>query len=158
MKTVFLCLMLVLGQAHAANWIMVDETDDGIRMLVDVDTWRLTKQSENDDDITAAAMFRFVTSDGKLQKPFAYVNYVKSCASGNGELFMRDYDGTSWSTTTKHWWSRGGSKLYDRAGAALCDIFKVRLEAHRKSENSEKQKEKQPEKAPQQKSGKEINI
>ena len=122
------CIALALSAvAHAENWIMVMESDNNVRLLVDVDSFG-AKNWPSSSDATKQipwlfAKFMFYTSDG-TGDPFLYTTKAESCNNGNGELVLQGWDGKNFATKNRYWWSKDGHKMYDSGGLALCALLK----------------------------------
>ena len=120
------------------NWVMVKESDDGVRLLVESEGFT---QTVDNGIALIAAKFRTIEADNKNNIPVAFVTRVESCNNLNGELFARSWSETNkrWETITTYWWSGDGRKLYDAAGVTLCRILAVRIkEAESKKINTKK--------------------
>lgn len=117
-------LLTVSLAANANNWIMVQEADNGNRLIVDIETFMVTKGDDNTPLV--AAIFSYV-EDGKLGEPFAFVTDLKSCTTRNGLIHHRMYDGVKWNTVQRYFWSKNGRKMYDAGGMALCDMLEVKV-------------------------------
>ena len=123
------CAALALtAVAHAENWIMVMEATEGVRLLVDIDSFG-AKQWPNPTDATQpvlwiAAKFVYYDTNG-AGLPFIYTTKFDSCKSGNGELVYQEWDGKNYANKTRYWWSTDGKKMYDAGGVSLCTIAKA---------------------------------
>ena len=122
MKKGLLALSLACAAmaAQAENWIMIQETDTGARLLVDVDSYKAIK-GDNGAPF-AAALFRFF-KDGEAGEPFAYVVDTASCKNMNGTVYSRILENNKWVTSGKYWWSKNGNKMYDSGGEILCIAY-----------------------------------
>ena len=122
------CIALALtAVAHAENWIMVMDAKEGVRLLVDIDSFG-AKNWPNPADASQqvlwlGARFMFYGPDGAGQ-PFIYTTKFDSCKSGNGELVYQEWDGKNFANKGRYWWSNDGQKMYDAGGVTLCAIAK----------------------------------
>lgn len=122
------CAALALcAVAHAENWIMVMESKEGARLLVDVDSFGAKQWPDADASKPAvlwiASRFMFYGPDGAGQ-PFIYTTKFDSCKTGNGELVFQEWDGKNFASKSRYWWSNDGQKMYDAGGITLCAIAK----------------------------------
>ena len=139
------CIALALtAVAHAETWIMVKESTEGVRLLVDVDSFG-AKQWPDGGDATrpvwwVAAKFMYYGPDG-AGDPFIYTTRADSCKPGNGELVFQTWDGKNFANKARYWWSTDGQKMYDAGGVALCVMTKSALEAPTEQKSSVKGKD-----------------
>lgn len=136
LKTLLASLVLASSiSAGATNLVMVMESDQGIRLVVDSDSF--VAVPADDKTPLIAARFSYV-KDGEFTTPFAYVTEVASCKTRNGPLYYRVQEGNTWITKQKYFWSANGNKMYDAAGNALCDILEVRIQESSPSKHKSK--------------------
>ena len=105
--------------AYAEDWIMITESSTGVRLLVDVDSYRV--QTWTGPNEWLSAKFRYF-GEGSSGTPFIYTTRRDACRTGNGELVYQQWDGTRFANTDMYWWSNSGQKMYDAAGVALCAL------------------------------------
>lgn len=126
LKTILASILLTTAlAAQAENWVMVSESDQNVRLLVDSDGF--TSAKGDDGTPVIAAPFTFFSADGQRTPTFAYVTTVTSCRTRNGILLYRTLENNAWVTKQTYFWSVNGKKMYDVAGNALCDILDVRM-------------------------------
>jgi hypothetical protein len=134
-----LAMTCAFSVAQAESWILVQESDSGSRLLVDVDSYK--RDIKGDDGTTfAGALFRFFIK-GEAGAPFAFLVETESCKSMNGQLISRKWENGKWVTTEKYWWSKDGNKMYDSGGTLLCGAYnqsKTTTETNPKSGTSGK--------------------
>ena len=114
--------------AHAENWIMVMESKDGPRLLVDVDSFGgkqwpdLTDASKS--NVWLFAKFMYYNNESGAGEPFVFTTKFDTCKTGNGELVYQAWDGKNFANKGRYWWSADGQKMYDAGGLALCALAK----------------------------------
>ena len=129
------CLLTLGSLANATNIVMVSETNDGTRLVVDSDSFIIQK----DNNISfIGAQFAYVT-EGEFSTPFAFVTEVNACRNRNGLIHYRVLENNAWVTRNKYFWSSAGTKMFDRAGESLCDILDVRVREYKEKEKAKGQ-------------------
>jgi len=127
MKKIILAAALAVSfAAHAESWVMVQEAENGARLLVDVDKFVANKDTmANGPEIYLAAPFKYFMN-GKSTDAVAFVIDRETCKMREGPLVKRTWDGKAWVTVETYWWSSSGTKMYDSAGQALCELYRIR--------------------------------
>ena len=124
MKRILIALSCVLAMATASaeNWSLVKESNQGARMLVDIDSFTLDAKADDGTPLIAAK-FRYVYN-GNILDPFVFVTYQASCTNNNGAMYSRSFKNNEWVTTETYWWSASSERMYDHAGKFMCDVYR----------------------------------
>lgn len=121
---ILLSICLATVSAHAEDWQLLQEAENGVRMLVDIKSIApINMTSHGMQGPAIGAKFRYIDDNGVATVPFIFVTAISSCKSMNGELQQGTLQGGKWVPEKKYWWSENGSKMYDASGNFLCKVY-----------------------------------
>lgn len=130
-----LAALTISASAFAADWRQLSETQDGSKLLVDLQS--LSFQPSNGINFTGA-LFQFVPGDGV----FAYVIESDACAKGEGRLSYLLRENNEWVTKQTYWYNVKGSRMYDIAAMVLCKATEVFRQGQAQAERERQQNKK----------------
>ena len=116
-KLVFLTALLASTTVNAENWQLIEDATNGIRLVVDVDSTRLTPyQKENGaKSVAVSAQMAYVGEKESLNF-IAGIDGDECVYKGAGTIINIFPDRSE----NKYFWSAQGTKLYDAQGLWLC--------------------------------------
>ena len=114
MKSTLIMLALCAsfaGAAHATDWRLLVESEEGVRWLIDLDATELQKV---DRVWYLAGSVRLVEPTGITD--LAALTRLDSCPKAHGGLVL----GFPNNVRRVYWWTGGGQRVYDGIGRGLC--------------------------------------
>jgi len=132
----FVILVLFSTVTHAENWQMLTESADGTRLIVDVDSVKISKYSETNDNLAAHAKMKYI---GVTNEPLVFLSFidVEDClVRGSGKI--TNIIGTD---TNVYFWTSDRKRMYDIQGQYLCLVVLEVIENINKKEKKSKKKE-----------------
>jgi len=132
MKTVWVSMMLGMLATNAVaeeNWQAVSDSQDGTRLIVDINS--ITLDEYDTDKQRVYANMRYITPT-EAHDPFITVIDAKECVTKqSGKMFNIYSNGDK----QEFFWSVDGNKMYDNQGKFLCLVLFKALDKH-KSNNT----------------------
>lgn len=136
MKFFLLVILMASIPAYAENWQMLADSQDGQRLIVDVDSANIDKYTKNvktkEVGIRVRASMMYI--DPNVQtRPFISAIDGDDCIYRQAGSIVNVFDKK---TVDTYFWSMQGTKMYDTQGQWLCNFLVTAVEYHDSVEKS----------------------
>lgn len=120
--------LTLTAPAKADNWQSVILSDDGMNLIMDVDTWEIFQVENAKDVYYLLAEFKFIYQNGTASPTFWYSTTTAACTAGNGQLFIFENRKSGWEKTSTVWFTKDGTQAFEHGARALCNVWKAKAE------------------------------